>query len=728
MRFAVCRRVCVLLVLAAVFAVAIPGEPLAPEPRYSVIAERAARFLPAKHLSRAALDDGIAARTWTNYLSTLDYEHLYFLKSDIERFAEARSRIDDMLLDGELAFAYDVFEVFKRRVAERCDFIAGLLADGFDLDRDEVYTVRDRSSRWPESAEERDELWRRKIKNEYLRQIIARDAADAAATNAVPEAPSATNAVSGDASGEPDAASAPDLSPEEYVMKRYRQMHIILEDSDAEWVLQRYLSAFTQAYDPHSGYMTQSSVEDFNIEMRLSLVGIGALLRAEDGAAKIVRLIPGGPAARDKSPRKLRPGDKIIAVAQEGEAPVDILHWPLYRVVRLIRGEKGTRVRLTVIPASDRSGSVTKEVVLVRDEVELEEQAASSEVRTVEGPDGGTRKLGIIELPAFYANMQARSVSDPDYRSAAQDVARALADLRAEDVDGVLLDLRNNGGGSLLEAIRLVGLFIRTGPAVMVKERSSLRVLPDDDPTVAYGGPLVVLVNRLSASASEIVAGALQDYERAVIVGDSKTHGKGTVQTILRLGLDRSLGSVKVTTASYYRISGSSTQLRGVTPDIVLPSAYDPMEIGEEFLPSPMDWSMVQRAKYEPLTDLGPAIEALRTRSEARRAADPRYAVYRKMLRRIEEMTRTRQIPLRLEERRAIAAAEEELTALQDQLMAEQDEDEEDGDTPDLVLEEALRVLAGLTDYEEARLKPALESTTSAKNLPQLIQQMLESL
>jgi len=728
MRVAVYRRVLLLWVMLAVCAGAIPGEPLEPEPRYGVIAERAARFLPAKHLSRSALDDGVAARTWTNYLSTLDYEHLYFLKSDIDRFAEARSRIDDMLLDGELSFAYDVFEVFKRRVAERCDFVAGLLAGGFDLERDEVYTVRDRTSPWPESAEERDELWRLKIKNEYLRQLIAREAAESAATNAVSAAPAATNVASGSVTGEQAVASAPDLSPQEHVMKRYRQMRTILEDSDAEWVLQRYLSAFTQAYDPHSGYMSQSSVEDFNIEMRLSLVGIGALLRPEDGAAKIVRLIPGGPAARDKSPRKLRPGDKIVAVAQEGEEPVDILHWPLYRVVRLIRGEKGTRVRLTVIPASDRSGSVTKEVVLVRDEVELEEQAASSDVRTVEGPDGVARKLGIIKLPAFYANMQARSVSDPDYRSAAQDVARSLGELRDAEVDGVLLDLRNNGGGSLLEAIRLVGLFIRTGPTVMVKERTSLRVLPDDDPTVAYGGPLVVLVNRLSASASEIVAGALQDYERAVIVGDSKTHGKGTVQTILRLGLDRSLGSVKVTTASYYRISGSSTQLRGVSPDIVLPSAYDAMEIGEEFLPDPMDWSMVQRAPYEPVADLGPAIDALRTRSEARRAADPRYAVYRKMLRRIEEMTRTRQIPLRLEARRAIAAAEEELTVLQDELMAERGEENGDGDRPDLVLEEALQILAGLTRYEEARLQPALESTTSAKKLPQLIEQMLKSL
>jgi len=684
-----------------------------------------AKFMPGKHLTRFSLDDTISRRAWTNYLSSLDFEHVYFLKSDMQALRKQETELDDLLIEGDLAFAYKAFRIFKERVADRCAYVERLLQKGFDFTKNETYRLRRRDMPWPEDRARWDEVWRKKIKNEYLHQIIARELADTESRR--------TNAVSRPQQPDDETRPAPvPLSPEEFVLKRYKQMLTVLQDSDANWVLQKYLTAFAHAYDPHSGYMTSSAMEDFNIEMGLSLVGIGAMLRAEDGAARIVQLVAGGPADRDTSENRLRPGDKIIAVGQADEEPVDILHWPLYKVVRRIRGKKGTRVLLTVIPASDPSGSSTKIVDLVRDKVKLEAQAVSWSTRTAVGSDGVERKLGSIRLPTFYANLHSRSMDDPGFRSSAHDVAKAIGELRKERVDGILVDLRNNGGGSLLEAVKMAGLFIRSGPTVMVKERQDLRVIPDINPTVAYRGPLVVLVNRLSASASEIVAGAMQDYGRAVIVGDSRTHGKGTVQSILRLGLDRKLGSVKVTTASYYRISGSSTQLRGVTPDIVISSPYDFMDMGEDHLPNPIEWSMVQRTRYSPVSDLAAVIEALRKESDARRASDPRHAAYNELLQRIEVLNESREVPLNLASRRAMALAEKELADLHKEISLGSvvDSDREDGqENVDIVLDEALKVLAALTQFEEATLQPAIESAThDKKSWPELIEQMLRNL
>lgn len=740
--------ICILCVLLMVPASAAPTDeklPLTPEPVYARIATHLARSLPSSHLTRSLLDDSVSARAWTNYLSSLDFEHVYFLQSDVDGFKDREHRLDDCLSEGNLDFAYEVFEIFKQRVADRCGFVEQMLEKGFDLDKDERYTLRRRDLPWPRDEEERDEIWRKKIKNEYLRQIIGREFSEAGATNSVDNvttnvAAEATSAVSATNSADSverhadqPAGERKPPSPEETVLKRYTQLRTVLNDSDSEWVLQKYLTAFAHAYDPHSLYMTPDAKENFNIEMSLSLTGIGALLRAEDGAAKIVRLIPGGPADRDKSKNRLQAGDKIIAVGQGEEEPVDILHWPLNKIVGLIRGEKGTRVVLVVIPSSDPTESTTKTVELVRDEVKLEEQAASAEVRTVTRDDGTVRKLGLVTLPAFYANPRVRSVKDPEFRSSSFDVAKAINGLLEKDVDGILLDLRNNGGGFMQEASRMVGLFIRTGPTVMMRDRKAVRVLSDDDPTVVYRGPLVVLVNRLSASASEIVAGALQDYDRAIIVGDSKTHGKGTVQTIVQMGLDPRLGSVKVTTASYYRISGSSTQLRGIKPDIVIPSPYDFMEVGEDHLPNPMKWSMAQPVPHSPVTDLDSVVEALRARSKDRRRTDKRYEVYKKLLRRIKALSESREVPLNIDERRKMAATEKELANLQEELspVRENESDNGNGDKDvDVVLAEAFRILSDFSDCEEARLRPEpVEAATNGKkSWPELIEQMLRKL
>jgi carboxyl-terminal processing protease len=445
--------------------------------------------------------------------------------------------------------------------------------------------------------------------------------------------------------------------------------------------------------------------------MKLSLVGIGARLRSEDGAAKIDEVIPGGPADQDKRDVRLRAGDKIIAVAQDQREPVNVLHWPLDKVVKLIRGEKGTRVVLTVIPATDPTGNTTKQVDLIRDEVKLEEQAAKGEVQSMVGADGKPRKFGIIRLPSFYANMQAESVFSSDYRSATDDVRKIIENLQTQGIGGVILDLRNNGGGSLVEAIRMTGLFISMGPVVQVRERFGVRVLQDRESDLVYDGPLMVLVSRMSASASEIVAGALQDYGRAIIVGDSKTHGKGSVQTVLDLGSDKKLGELRLTTASYYRISGGSTQLKGIAADIVLPSPFGAMDIGEEYQPYALEWSTVARVGYKPVADLTPVIDRLRARTLGRQQVDPRFTAYRQSLDRIQAINNSKELPLNIETRREWARTEKELAEIEEKLMDETKSDDGKGKPPDVVLAEALNMASDWAVWRAEQPEPPVVAT-----------------
>jgi len=693
------------------------GTPLAPEQQHPRIARLVAEMLPREHLKRLPLGADVSLQTLENFLRGLDFERVYFLQSDIERFEKQALTLTERLSEGDVAFAYEVFETFKARVQDRAEFINRRLGEPFDLTTDETYFWKRREAPWPADKADWDELWNRRLKNEYLRRVINEsleaddehgDDGDGIAPNDDPD--DAPDPPDGDVA-EADAGDADDAdadavyvevfdSPEAFIRNRYQQYLNTINSSDSDWVLQKYLTAFTQAYDPHCDYLSPASEEDFEIEMKLSLVGIGALLRAEDGAARIVRIIPGGPAAQDKRDKRLRPGDRIVAVAQEGEEPVSVLHWPLYRTVRLIRGERGTTVTLTVIPASDRTGTTTKTVDLVRDEVKLDAREAKSRIRTLEREDRDLT-LGVIELPAFYADLQGRRIN-PDYKSSSRDVGRILRELREQDVDGIILDLRNNGGGALLESVLMTGLFIKTGPVVQVRERRGITILPDNDPAIAYSGPLVVLVNRLSASASEILAGALQDYGRAVIVGDTKTHGKGTVQTIIPLTRARTMGSMKVTSALFYRISGGATQLRGVEPDIVVPSAYEFMEVGEEFLPNALEWTQVDEAIYSPFGDLSPLIPDLRERSEQRRATDPHFQAYAELLKRVESMNATESLSLNLAERQRNASEERELYEAQNRFMEQTTgEPHDEDDTPDMVLQETLEILADLVTLSD---------------------------
>jgi carboxyl-terminal processing protease len=497
------------------------------------------------------------------------------------------------------------------------------------------------------------------------------------------------------------------LSPEEFIRERYKQYQQVIETNyDDENILQRYLSAFTQSYDPHSDYLSPRGVEDFDIHMSLSLVGIGAMLKTDDGAAEITKIIAGGPADQDG---RLKAGDKIIAVAQGDNHPVSIMHWPLSKAVRLIRGEIGTQVVLTIIPAEDKTGTRTKKIDLIRDKVKLEEQAAKGRVYDTIGTNALPHRLGVVTIPEFYADFEASRRGDSDARRVSVDVLNILRDFSTNKVDGVIIDLRNDGGGSLPEAIEITGMFIPLGPVVQVRESRGVAVLPDGDPSTAYAGPLIVLVNRVSASASEIVAAALQDYGRAVIVGDSKTHGKGTVQTVQPLSrLSDDLGSLKVTTASFYRIAGGSTQLRGVTPDIILPSLLDTLEIGEEFLPNALPWTQVRSAWYRPWSpSVKPLIPDLVARSAERMQDNPSFTTFLARRERIRERMETPEVSLKLSDRIEEIKAEQELEDLQDSMMPTGSDDEE-AEEDDTILDETLLILSDIIELKNTPAAAAI--------------------
>lgn len=732
--------------------------------------------MPYKHLNHASFDDDIATNALDRFLSLLDFDRTYFLASDIDAFRAQATNLDERLKSGDLSIAFEIYDVFMARASNRIDYVDTLLDNGFDLELEESYEWRRKDLPWPETEEEWDDLWRKKVKNQYVARVVAEqlaeekkareeaEQADAeaqeepgagdgeagnqvkiqipgeetvspeqtpAAENAQPESvdetddeiapppasePAESDSVNAEKTGEPSAQDdntaapiIPKLTPKEAIRKEYRQYLSVLNDNDAHWLLPLYISSFVHAYDPHSDYMSQNSTEDFDISMKLSLVGIGALLSSEDGAAKIVRIIPGGPAEKDG---RLQPGDKIIAVGQGDEEPVDILHWPLSKSVRKIRGEKNTRVVLHVIPASDISGSTIKVVDLIRDEVKLEERAAKGRTESVKDAEGQEHLIGIISIPDFYADINARS--DREARSVTRDVQNILNDLATNRIEGLVLDLRNNGGGSLTEAVELTGLFIDSGPVVQVKTEERVITLPDTDPTMAYDGPLLVLVNRQSASATEIFAGALQDYGRALIVGDSKTHGKGTVQTLFPLrNYNPKLGSLKLTTASYYRIAGGSTQKKGITPDLIIPSVLDSMEIGEEYLPGALEWSLVDPAIYRHTADVREMIPELAGRSEKRRTEEPRFIAYDTLLDHLAEQRQSKTISLRLQDRLPMARRENEMadfiveSAITDDLdyadadAAGETNGEEAPPKNDLILDEALNIMLDMIELRQ---------------------------
>lgn len=673
--------------------------------------------MPASHLSHQPLSESLMRRTLDNFLRSLDYDRSLLMASDVARLRQMAVDMQADFENGNVAFPYATFELLKERAANRVAYVNELLDKGFDLEKEEGFIWRRKDAAWSEDEAAWNELWRKKVKNEYvgllvsqeMRKLDAEEEAAEKTAEAIEEVEESVEenpgieAVEVEAEVEVKAEVDADLSPEERIRKRYERFMEVLNGHDSEYVLGMYLSSLAEAYDAHSSYLSPRREEDFDIQMRLSLTGIGAELTYDEGAAKIQRVMKGGPAEKDG---RLQSGDKIIAVQQEGEAPVDILYWPLYKSVRLIRGPIGSTVVLHVIPASDATGTQVQLIDLVREEIKLEEKAAKSKVVPLAREDKEF-KMGVIYLPDFYADFNGGK----EAASSAADVKRLLGGLNEAEVDGLVLDLRNNGGGSLRDCVDMTGFFIDEGVVVQVKSGQRVSVMMDPNEGIVFDKPMVVLVNRLSASASEILAAALQDYGRAVIVGDTKTHGKGTVQSLLPL--DRrndDLGVLKVTTAGFYRVDGRSTQLKGVSPDIVIRTPTDVMELGEEYLPNVLPWSWVAPVKGFPVYgDLRETNEALLEKSQARLGANEKFSYYQNKVDRLAERVQRREVSLNFQERLDQMVQDRELDKLQDKglTIADQnmDEDEEDNTDQseiqpekDMILKEGLEILADLIE------------------------------
>ncbi len=571
-------------------------------------------------------DKGLAGTLLDRYLDALDASRSLFLQADVNEFAAYRATLAETTHEaGDTKAAHAIFGRYLQRLQERTSYATEALRTAtFDFSGHDVYSFDREHAPRPRDLGAAKALWLQQLRSEYLDEKLTDKRPDEIARS---------------------------------LTRRYTQQLATMKALTGDEVLDVYLNALAHVYDPHSDYFDREEMQSFSIAMNLSLAGIGATLQSADGYCKIVEMVPGGPAARGGV---LKNGDRIVAVAQAGQDPVDITNLPLSRSVEMIRGPKGSTVTLTILPASAAESSLPKKVTLVRDEIKLEDQAAKARIIDLPTGRAAPLRVGVLELPSFYADVgggkQTRS------RSATADVARLLAKLNAEHVRGIVLDLRRNGGGSLKEAISLTGLFIRRGPVVQTRDQAGkIDVEVDDDPGVLYDGPLVVLTSRLSASASEILTGALQDYGRAVVVGDSSTFGKGTVQTIYPLAdlMDRlSLahaydpGALKVTISKFYRPSGASTQLRGVASDIVLPSTSDVDEVSESALKDPLPWDTVPPANYDHLNRVQPFVEALKSASSRRIASGRDFRELGEDVARLHKNLATKSVSLNEAERR----------------------------------------------------------------------------
>ncbi|HHY85060.1 MAG TPA: carboxy terminal-processing peptidase [Verrucomicrobia bacterium] len=654
-----------------------------PGPDDGRIAFLTAFLLQEHHYTEEVFDDDVASRFLDRYLDSLDPYHLHFLKSDIEEFEKYRTTLDNLTLMrrtgvADTSPAYEIVARFMERLSQRVDYATEVLRkERFTFDTDERVKVDRRKEPYPENLDAARELWRQRLRLEYLQEKLALEGKKSAAK---------TNASNG----------APEKSIHEQIVEklihRYNRNLKMFADWNHEDVMGAYLTALAHVYDPHSDYFNRPELESFRISMNLQLFGIGAELRSEDGYCRVERLLPGGPAIKSK---KINPGDHIVAVAQGDEPPVDVVDMDLRKVVQLIRGPKGTEVRLTLQPGGDKSAEQVV-VSLIRDEIPLDDQAAKGKI--IDLPvDGKTVRLGVINLPSFYAPTEPGApvaASEGGGREArhntSTDVAKLLAKFKQEGVQGVILDLRMNGGGVLEEAVKVAGLFIPQGPIVQARDRDrgpllNVQVYPDRDPTVAYDGPLVVLTSRFSASASEIVAGALQDYGRAIIVGDSSTHGKGTVQTVTSL---RPLlripetdtnepGALKFTIRKFYRASGASTQLKGVMPDIVLPSRWNySTDIGESSLENPLKWDTIPSARYEKLDLVEKYLPELLKRSAERVATNRDFVYLREEIEEFRKMQEDKTVSLNEAERKKERErAEARAKARQEELRSRKDPD-----------------------------------------------------
>ena len=578
-------RVIVALLLTLSFSLAaVAIAPIEKQSEQTALYREILDRLATRHYRGQEINDELSARYLSTYIEMLDPLKSYFLAADINDFSQWQTTLDDLASRGDVTPGFYMFNRLRDRMLGQLQANIELLESDYEFDYsvDEVIVLDGEDRQWMQSAEQQRDYWRKRIKDSMIRLLIN--------------------------DKEPEKAR-------ELLIKRFNNQIKQMEQRDSQDVFQLYANALASLYDPHTSYFSPRTTENFQINMSLSLEGIGAELRTEDEYTKVARVIPGGPADLQGI---LKAEDRIIAVGQEDDELVDVIGWRIDDVVQLIRGAKDSTVRLEVIGGGSDSSDSTKVIAIVRDKVKLEEKSAQSKIIKID-QDGTELKLGVIDIPAFYMDFEAYRKRDPEYKSTTRDVYNLLMELREEQVDGIVLDLRNNGGGSLHEATMLTDLFIDAGPVVQIRNAYQ-RVSRDQRATMraAYSGPLVVMINRLSASASEIFAGALQDYDRAIVVG-SQSFGKGTVQDVTGL----SSGQLKLTVSKFYRVSGDSTQHRGVLPDIEFPSVYDKDEIGESQQDNALPWDNIHSVPFKPSRGVKQYIETLTAEHQQRIARDP---------------------------------------------------------------------------------------------------------
>ncbi|GAB2586608.1 carboxy terminal-processing peptidase [Dyella jejuensis] len=598
--------------------------PLQPNGSEADAALISAHLLTRFHYDAQPLDDAMSQKIYALYFKLLDGEKVFFTQEDMAKFAQYRDKFDDAIWNKDLSGPFTIFNQYILRAIDRMTYARSLLKQGFDFNTTDTYNIDRKNADWPKDKAELDDLWRKRTMNDWLRLKLA---------------------------GKSDDEIRKTLD------KRYSSYIDRVKQLDSEDAFQTFMTAYANSTDPHTDYMGPRAAENFDITMKLSLEGIGAVLQARDDYTQIRELVPAGPAAKSG---KIHVGDLVLGVGQGATGPVtDVVGWRLDDVVNLIRGKKDTTVRLEIVPADQGQDGKHEMVTLVRQKVAIEEQAAKKKV--IEITDGGvSRKIGVIELPMFYSDFGARSEGDKNFKSATRDVAKLLGELKAEGVQGVVVDLRNNGGGSLYEANELTGLFIDKGPVVQVRDaRGQVQVQGDDDPGMSWSGPLAVLVNRGTASASEIFSAAIQDYGRGLIIG-TPTFGKGTVQTLIDLdkfasdpSSNPNYGALKMTVQEFFRINGGSTQLRGVTPDILYPTNGDEKDFGESTYDNALPWTQIAPADYKPVADMKAYLPQLQQMHEARDTKSPAWQLMLDEIAEYKKLSDRTSISLNYDQRQA---------------------------------------------------------------------------
>ncbi len=662
-------------------------EPLKPEARHEDIGALVAQFIQKSHYKQIAVDDDLSSQVMDRYIDSLDGNKMYWLAQDLEYFEQYRGQLDDIVKSKPLDPVYEMWQIYRTRVRERLAFALTVLETEPDFSLDEEFQFDRSEMPWAETSAELDEIWRRRVKNDALRHVLNDKTWD---------------------------------ETKELLSKRYKRLTRRINQINSDDVFEGFMNAFAHTLDPHSSYLSPRNSEEYRIQMSLSYFGIGASLQPDDDYVKVIGIIPGGPAAIDG---KLKANDLIIGVAEgeDGEM-VDVIGWRLDDVVDLIRGPGDTVVRLQIIQGDAIPGSGEKIIALTRGQVKLEEQAAKSDIISIPR-DGREWRIGVIEVPSFYRDYRALSNGDKDYTSTTKDVKRLIGELEEQGIDGLIMDLRSNGGGHLTEATALSGLFIDNGPVVQLRN-SSGRVSrlddPDPVPRVAYDGPLAVLVDRFSASASEIFAAAIQDYARGVIIGQ-QTFGKGTVQNLYSLDQfmqpegDTGFGQLTLTIGKYYRVTGESTQHRGVMPDIPLPSAIDADLVGESVRDSALPWDTVTTTRFSRGAPLDTTIQSLTASHDARSSQDPNFLWLKEGIREVEEARARDAVSLNVDKRRAeredelagrLRRENERRQALNLEPIESLDDVDED-DIPDVLLDQAAGIVTDLAELREVDVAPA---------------------